>query len=91
MASRIEPQIDVVSVSATKTLATLLGAALNTSTKKVTLRPHAVGIYMDNGTATAADDPLGSQAITFDADASALGTLQFFAAAATNMTVIQEG
>lgn len=88
----IKPLIEVVSVSATATLATLIaGSALRASTKKVTLRPHAAGIYMDDGTATASSDPLGMSAIEIAGGPDELVSLQFFAASATNMTVIQEG
>ena len=88
----IKPTIQVVSVSTSKTLATLVTAsALNGSTKRVTLRPHAAGIYMDDGTATASSDPLGTSAIEIAGGPKELAELQFFAAVATNMTVIQEG
>ena len=91
MGSGIQPQIDVVSVSATATLAALLGAALNGSCKRVTLIPAAAGIYMDDGAATASSAPLGSASIEMAGGPNELGALQFFAASATNMTVIQEG
>lgn len=88
----IQPQINVVSVTSTSaTFATLLGAALNTSTKRVTVRPHAGGIFLDDGTASASSDPLGTSAVEMDGGPSELGSLQFYAAGATNMTVIQEG
>ena len=88
----IKPTIEIVSVSATATLATLIaGTALNSSTKRVTLRPHAAGLFMDDGAATASSDPLGTSAIEIAGGPDELGALQFFAAAATNMTVIQEG
>ena len=89
--SRLIPQIDVVSVAATAPLAALLGAALNVGTRTVTLRPHAIGIYMDDGVATAADDPLGLNPIIIRGGPAELATLQFYAAVATPMTVIQEG
>ncbi len=92
MGSGIKPTIEVVSVSTSKTLATLIsGTALEDATEKVTLRPHAAGIYMDDGTATASSDPLGTSAIEIAGGPKELGALQFFAAVATNMTVIQEG
>jgi len=84
------PQIDIVSVGATATLATLLGAPLNVGTHTVTLRPHAIGIFMDDGAATAADDPLGLNPIKMNGGPAELAALQFYAAVATNMTVIQE-
>ncbi len=90
--SGIKPKIEVVSVSTSKTFATLIaGSALEGSTKLVTIRPHAAGIYMDDQTATAASDPLGTSAVQMAGGAKELGDIQFFAAVATNMTVIQEG
>jgi len=56
----------------------------------VTLRPHAAGIYMDDGAATAASDPLGVAPVEIQGGLSELAELQFFAASATGMTVIQE-
>ncbi len=92
MGSRIKPTIEIVSVSTSATFATLISAsALNDSTKSVTVRPHAAGIYMDDGTATASSDPLGTAAIEMAGGPKELGAIQFFAAVATNMTVIQEG
>jgi len=88
----IKPTIEVVSVSTSATLATLITAStLNSSTKRVTLRPHAAGIFMDDGTATASSDPLGTSVVEISGGPDELAALEFFAAAATNMTVIQEG
>ena len=88
----IKPKIEVVSVTTSKTLATLISeSALRTSTKRVTLRPHAAGIFMNDDTATASSDPLGMSAIEMAGGPDELADLQFFAAVATNMTVIQEG
>ena len=91
MPNTIQPKIDIVSVTSTSaTLATLLGAAIRDSTKKITLRPHATGIYMDDGTASASSDPLGLSAIEMQGGLS-LSALQFFHATSAGMTVIQEG
>lgn len=89
----VKPKIEIVSVNSTsQTLASLVaGADLEDSTWTVTLRPNASGIFMDNGTASAASDPLGTNAIEMNGTASDLSELQFFASIATNMTVIQEG
>lgn len=86
----IKPQIDVVSVSATATLATLIGSAIRSSTKKITLVPAANGIYMDDGTASASSHPMGTSSYEIQGGPE-LAELQFYAAVATNMTVIQEG
>jgi len=85
----ITPIITVVSVSASAKLSALL--TLNAATKRITLRPHATGIYMDNGTASAASDPLGTNSIEMNGTPALLGELQFYAAAAIGMTVIEEG
>jgi len=88
----IKPTINVVTVGSTsKTLATLLGAALLATTGVVTLRPHADGIYMNSTTATSAHDPLGTAVLTFYGGHDELDELQFYAAVDTKMTVIQEG
>ncbi len=88
----IKPTIEIVAVSTSATLKTMVTAAdLAGSTKRVTLRPHAAGIYMDDGTATASSDPLGTAAVEIAGGPKELADLEFFAAVATNMTVIQEG
>ncbi len=88
----IKPTITRVQVGSTsKSLETLLGTALLATTGKVTLRPHANGIFMNSGTATNAHDPLGSLALEFIGGHDELDELQFYAAANTYMTVIQEG
>jgi hypothetical protein len=92
MASRIKPKIDVVTVGSTsKTLAALLTEALRASTKQVTLRPHATGIYQDDGTASANSDPLGTSPVLWNGGPEELAALEFYAAADTKMSVIQEG
>lgn len=92
MRTSIKPQIDVVSVTNTsKTLATLLGAALNSSTKKVTLVPVATGIYMDDGTASTSSHPMGTSSYQIDGGLAELSALEFYSASSTSMTVIQEG
>lgn len=92
MAKGIVPLIDIVSVGATATLATLLaaaGSAWRANPNRVTLIPHAVGIFVDDGVATAADHPMGVDIMVLEGGAAENGVLQFFAAGATNMTVIQ--
>lgn len=86
----IKPQIDVVSVSASATLATLLGAAIRTSTKKITLIPASTGIYFDDGTASSSSAPMGTSVFEISGGLE-LGELQFYAGSSINMTVIQEG
>ncbi len=90
MRTNIEPTVSVVSVSASATLATLIGAAINASTKKITLIPAATGIYFDDGTASSSSAPMGTLALEIDGGLE-LSKLQFYAASPTNMTVIQEG
>ena len=88
----IKPTITRVQVGATsKSLETLLGEALLETTGVVTLRPHANGIFMDDGTASAASDPLGTSSIEFKGGHDELDELEFYAASNTYMTVIQEG
>lgn len=89
----VKPVMEIVSVNSTsQTLASLVsGSDLLDSTFTVTLRPHAAGIFMNNGTASAASDPLGTTSIEIQGTALDLSELEFFAAVATKMTVIQEG
>lgn len=86
----IEPQIDVVTVTnPSATLATLLGAALNSSTRAIVLRPFSTGIFQDNGTASAASDPM--PITVWKGGPVNLSKLEFFAAAPTKMTIYQMG
>jgi len=82
-------QIDVVTVGSTsQTLAELLDAidkALPRWTVFVMLVPHSSGIYMDDDTASAADEPLGIR--TIPGTPETLSALEFYAASNTNMTV----
>ena len=92
MTKGIQPLIDIVAVGATATLATLLaaaGSAWRADPRRTTVIPHAVGIYLDDGVATAADHPMGIDVMVLEGGESENGALQFFAAIATNMTVIQ--
>ena len=92
MTKGIKPLIDVVSVAATATLATLLaaaGSAWRTAPHLTVLIPHAVGIYVDDGVASAADHPMGLDALELVGGEAENGELQFYAAGATSMTVIQ--
>jgi len=83
------PIITVVSIGADGALSAVV--TLNAATKRITLRPHAIGIYMDEGAASAASDPLGTNTIEMMGSPGFLGALRFYAAVATNMTVIEEG
>ena len=82
-------QIDVVAVSTSATLAALIGSALRAG-NKVTLVPHATGIYMNDATADANAHPMLTSSYMFRGGPAAYGALQFYAAGATNMTVFQE-
>ena len=92
MTKGIKPLIDVVSVEATATLSALLvaaGSAWRAAPKLTILVPHAAGIYVDDGVATAADHPMGLDIMELTGGEAENGELQFFAALATSMTVIQ--
>ena len=82
-------QIDIVAVSTSATLATMLGSPLRAG-NKITLVPHATGIYMNDATATNSHHPMGTSSYLFKGGQDAYGALEFYAAGATNMTVIQE-
>ena len=88
-ARTMTPVITVISIEADAALSGKL--TLNAATKRITLRPHATGIYMDDGTASANSDPLGLNTVEMMGPSALLGALRFYAAVATNMTVIEEG
>jgi uncharacterized protein with FMN-binding domain len=91
-ATAVKPTISMVVVGSTsKTLATLLGEAVATTTRKITLIPVADGIYMASGAASAASLPLGLNVIELDGTVNTLDELQFYAAANTSMGIVQEG
>ena len=89
-----KPRITVVSVGASKTLAELLTAAGVTGGLlpgcQTLLVPAATGIYMDDGTASALSHPMGLSIHELDGSSEMYDELEFFAAAATNMSVIEE-
>lgn len=87
------PKIDIVTVTSTSTtLAALLTAASSALREgmRVTIVPHASGIYMDDGTASASSHPMGLSSHEVEGDVDTLATMQFYAASNTTMTVIQE-
>jgi len=85
---------DYVSVTdASKTLATLLGTALQTNVKRITLVPDSSGIFWIAGTAVAATSaPLPSSGVELSVRKTYADTLQFITASGTvKMQIIQEG
>jgi hypothetical protein len=76
-----------------KTLTTLLGTALNSRLKKLTLVPASGGsIYWALGEAAAATGPwLPSGGIEIATDKLTADTIVFYAAANCDMLVVQEG
>jgi hypothetical protein len=91
-ATAVKPTVSVVVVGSTsKTLATLLGEAIATTTRKITLMPSADGIYMASGTASDASLPLGLNVIELDGNAFTLGELEFYAESNTSLGIVQEG
>lgn len=83
-------QIDIVTVTSTSsTLADLLGGALRAG-NKITLEPHAAGIYFNDTTADANSAPMGLNSKEIRGGIQAWQGLQFYAASDTKMTVVQE-
>jgi hypothetical protein len=85
--------MEVVSVSTSAKLSALIsGNALQKETVRITVQGHAAGIYMNDGTASAASVPLGTYAWTFMRDKNdEILDVEFYAAEATDMSVIQSG
>jgi hypothetical protein len=98
---RVDPAIehtllagpDYVSVTNTsKTLATLLGSALDTDITRVTLVPDSAGIFWADGTAEASSAPLPTGGIELNCRKAVMDTREFITASGTvKMFVIQEG
>ena len=78
----------VVTVTSTTSTLSTLGLPLHSQTKALTLIPHGAGIYWNGGgasTSTATLVPISELGI----EKGLADSLQFYAAANTNMTVIQ--
>jgi hypothetical protein len=87
--ARQKPQIDVATVTDTSKTLSELGVTLRTGSR-TTLKAHAVGIYMDDGTASSSSHPMNTDVHEIDGDQYNLDELEFYAASDTKMTVIQE-
>lgn len=74
-----------------KTLATLLGAALNADLKVLTLIPASVGIYWAAGNASAASAWMPAGGVEITTAKTAADAFKFYAAANIEMVVVQEG
>jgi len=87
------PVIDRFSVGnvSTKLADLYLPEAMQPWCRRVTLKPGADGIFMDDGEATANSYPLGLDTIEISGTPAALGQLQFYAAVPTWLFVVQEG
>lgn len=74
-----------------KTLATLLGVALNAGLKVLTLIPRSAGIYWAAAAASAASAALPASGVEIRISKTVADTLKFFADPAVVMDIIQEG
>lgn len=86
---------DFVSVDTTatgKTLATLLGEALNTGLKKLTLVPASAGVFWKDGNVAVTDSPVPTGGVELNIGKTQADTLKFIANSGTiGMMVYQEG
>jgi hypothetical protein len=96
---RIDPATDKVAlainavttaVTTSQTIQVLLGAALNTSTKQVTILPSG-NVYMAlGGAASASSMPLAAN-VAYQFGVTSTADLRFYAAGATVISIVQEG
>jgi len=86
-----------IALTATTTLATMLGGALNTSLKKLTLissDPTKIAYWALGGEASAATAvllPVGAASVELRVNKTVADTLQLFAPVSVGITVLQEG
>ncbi len=98
-APTIEPRATVVTVTTGQlTLDQLIAAtrgagnAILATTRKVTLMPHASGVYFSTGgeAASAGSTPVPSPGASIDGTAASLAGLRFYAAS-VKMSIVEEG
>ena len=85
---------DPIALTASVTLATMLGTALNTSLKVLTITPSdttKVVNWAMGKAATAATAVMPAQGMSLRITKTVADTLQFYAASSVNITITQEG
>ena len=96
---RINPATDKVVLSAvavttavttSQTIQALLGAALNTATKQVTILPSG-NVYMAIGGAASVSSMLLSANVAYQFGVTNTADIRFYAAGATAIYIVQEG
>ena len=98
-APTVEPRTTVVTVTTGQlTLDQLIAAkrgagnAILAATRKVTLMPHATGVYFSTGgeAASASSTPVPQPGVSIDGTAASLAGLKFYAAN-VKMSIVEEG